>query len=176
MSIDIDLSAAASIGGSLSTPTLTAKGSIKGSALSKPEGLHATRFYVAIDKVVGAIFTEISGLSMQTDIQETVTEGGNPWKHKLPGYSSFGNLTLKRGLVVSQAFWQWYVKTVNGQVEHRNVSIILYSSDYPDTPRRRWEIYDAYPVKWSISSLNSKSNELVTESLEFAFSHFVPSL
>lgn len=169
MSFDLDVSGSVSISGAAN---LTSKGGSASSPLGRWQGYHASRYYIAIDKVIGAVFTEMSGLSIQTDVQETVTEGGNPWKHKLSGYTSFSNVTFKRGLCASQAFWTWYVKTTNGQPEKRNISIIAYSSDKTDMPSRRWELVEAYPVKWSISALNSKTNELMTESIEIAYSYF----
>jgi phage tail-like protein len=40
------------------------------------------------------------------------------------------------------------------------------------TPLRTWTLYAAWPTKWAISELESQRNDVVIETLEFAYDHF----
>ena len=43
-----------------------------------------------------------------------------------------------------------------------------------DLETRLWLFYDAYPVKWTTSGLDAESSSIVIDSMELAYSRFVP--
>src|SRR5947208_387764 len=101
-----------------------------------------SRFYVEIDNDTEAVFTEVSGLQMETDVM-TLEEGGeNSFVHRLPGRTKIGNVTLKRGMSNSNEFFTWCADVARGEVKRRNVSIVMY--DTAGKVLLRWHFLNAY--------------------------------
>lgn len=129
------------------------------------------RFFVQIKKdpqggTIQATFAECSGLQAETELF-TYEEGGlNDTVHQLPGRTKFGNVTLKRGVATSNELWDWYYKVVTGNVERQNVSIILYRPNSGEA--MRWNLANAFPVKWVGPSFVSSENAVAVETLELA--------
>jgi phage tail-like protein len=127
-------------------------------------------FFVEIDGIDQGGFSEVSGLEVKTDVFEYEEGGLNDHKHKLPGRSSYTNITLKWGSTDSDALWKWYEKVIQGKVERKNVSIVQY--DAKQTEVRRWNLREAYPVKWGGPAYNASSNAVSIETLELAHHGF----
>jgi phage tail-like protein len=81
----------------------------------KTDAFAATRFYVQIEGVNHAVFTEISGLQIETEVFEYREGGNNASVHRLPGPIRVGNITLKHGLVGSAELFSWYMHVVRGK-------------------------------------------------------------
>jgi len=54
-------------------------------------------FLLEIDRIAKAGFTEVSGLSTETNVIE-YREGSDPSARKLPGITKYSNITPKRGI------------------------------------------------------------------------------
>jgi phage tail-like protein len=124
------------------------------------------RFYLQIDGVNLAIFTEISGLQVETDTFEYIEGGNNGFVHKLPGQTRVGNLTFKRGLVATNELFNWYMQVASGKIERRNLSVVIYT--YGGEEMRRWNFFDAYPVRWIGPNLNADTTDAAIETVEIA--------
>lgn len=131
------------------------------------EPFPACRFYVRLDKVDHAVFTEMSGLQIELDILPIEEGGNNTTVHKLPGRVKSGQLTLKRGVSKMDKLWQWMYALASGTVETRNVSVVLM--DPTGAIVHQWDFTDAFPVKWSCSSFRADSNEVAMEELQLAY-------
>ncbi len=135
------------------------------------EEIIGSRFAIEIDSLVVASFKEVSGLGGEIEV-ETYLEGGlNDYEHKLPGRTKFSNLTLKSGVANAVDFWHWFYKTAMGTVERKQVSVILYNHDRADGrlgEAMRWNLLDAYPVKWEGPSFNAADSNVIVHSLELA--------
>jgi phage tail-like protein len=59
---------------------------------------------------------------------------------------------------------------IQGKVERKNVSIVQY--DGKQTEARRWNLREAYPVKWSGPAFNINNNTASIETLEIAHHGF----
>lgn len=128
----------------------------------------AFKFWVELQGIVVARFTECSGLNIERDASTTVEEGGvNNYVHVLPGRVKYSNVTLKYGVTDSNELWEWFQKGIyDGKVERKNFSILLRNS--AGDVVRRWDVIDAFPVKWQGPQLNTSSNEVAIETLEVA--------
>jgi phage tail-like protein len=128
---------------------------------------------VEIKGVIVAEFTEVSGLEAEVEVFEYIEGGNNLFTHKLPGRVKFPNVVLKRGLTDSTDLWDWFhmIMYRTGEetkepVERKNVSIVQY--DESEKERRRWNLTDAYPVKWTGPSFKADDNAIAIEALELA--------
>src|SRR3954451_5198130 len=97
----------------------------------------AFNFLVTIDGVVDrAGFSEVSGLSIETDVMEYRTGGGDITVRKLPGLKEFGNIVLKRGVTPDTKLWEWRKQVLDGQTERHTGSIPLL--DEARQPALEW--------------------------------------
>ncbi len=124
------------------------------------------RFAIQLQGAVVGWFTECSGMTVERQATPYSEGGVNDYVHQLPGRVSYSQVALKRGLA-DNALWDWFEKGLyDGKVERRNVTIILYNADLSEA--KRWDMPEAYPVKWGGPDLNSETQELVIESIEIA--------
>ena len=84
---------------------------------------------------------------------------------KLPGLSKYGNVTLKWGITKSMDLYEWHRKLVEeGKVERKSIAIVAQDEEGKDAAR--WEIEEAWPTKYTPTTLNAKGNEVAIETLE----------
>ena len=124
------------------------------------------RFYVQIDGINQGVFTEVSGLNFEMDVIDVV-EGGIPMGKHPGGPKPLGNVILKRGLTKGNDLFKWFKDLyVNGNINYKNVSIILF--DAKGGELFRVDLYHAFPVKWTLGQLTADGKTTVVESIEFA--------
>ena len=137
----------------------------------------AGKFLFEIDGTTIGAFTEVSGLSVQIDVEELAEGGQNAHTHKLLGRMKWPNLILKRGLTDTDALFEWLL-TASGEgltgagnkVVPRNGKISVL--DAAGKPFRTWSIMQAKPVKWTGPRLAATSRDLAIEELEVCHSGF----
>lgn len=124
---------------------------------------------------VDASFKEVSGITMEMGTEE-ITEGGNNlFKHRVPTSVKFPNLVLKRGMVtIGSPLIEWCDDTLIGGLSEviKTKTVVVHLLNAKSNPLAAWNFVNAWPVKWSISDLNSMNNELVIETLELSYSFF----
>jgi phage tail-like protein len=122
---------------------------------------------------IDAAFQEVSGLDPKVAVEE-VTEGGlNAYIHQLPGVTKHSNLVLKRGYVTqASALATWAGQTVGSTlgtpIATQVITISLLGPD--SAPAMTWRLENAWPVKWEVSGFNATRNDVLTETLEIAYS------
>ena len=124
------------------------------------------RFYVEIDGMAQAVFTEVSGLQLEMEVMEYQEGGNNDFVHRLPGRTKSSNLTLKRGMTSSNEFFNWYAELAQGKITPKNVSVVMY--DVKGAELARWNLIKAYPVKWIGPQFNAHDAAAAVETLELA--------
>jgi len=128
-----------------------------------------SQFGLEIDGVELARFTGISGLGYESEVvtfQDTLADG-KIITRKRPGRISFPDIVLKRGLSADNALVDWYQTVVNGAVERKSGSVVIY--DQSSTEIGRWNFENAWISKWSASDLDAGSDDVMIE--EITISH-----
>ncbi|MDZ4722103.1 MAG: phage tail protein [Roseiflexaceae bacterium] len=123
------------------------------------------RFYVSISGIPQAVFTEVSGLQVETTLQDYEEGGNNEFVHRLPIRTKVGNVTLKRGMTKSNEFLKWYLKIVRGEIDRRPITVLMF--DPKGTELCRWNFSAAFPVKWVGPQFSADGKTLAIETLEF---------
>jgi phage tail-like protein len=124
-------------------------------------------FLIEIDGIAQASFTECSGLSSTTEVIENREGGDNTTVRKLPGKTSYANISLKWGLTASTELWDWRQQIVDGNVVRKNGSVVMF--DLPNsTEVARWNFVRAWPTKWEGPALSAKGNDIAIDTLELA--------
>lgn len=120
------------------------------------------RFQVEIEGIIAAGFSEVSGLSVQTEV-DSIREGGvNDFEYKLPKGTKYTDITLKRGLT-DWELYDWYLDVIQGKIKRKSGAIYLL--DQEGNQVMDWYFFEAYPIKWEVSSLNAASNTVASETL-----------
>jgi len=124
-------------------------------------------FLVELEGIAQASFTECSGLEATTEVIETREGGDNTTVRKLPGKTTYSDITLKWGLTDSDELWRWRKQIIDGAVVRKNGSIVVY-----DLANRRevvrWNFERAWPTKWDGPALNASGKEIAIETLVLA--------
>ena len=124
-------------------------------------------FLIEIDGVVKGGFSEVSGLTTDTNIIE-YREGneGQGTTRKLPGLMKYNNIVLKRGWTIDRSLWNWRKQVIDGKTKRASGAIVLL--DEARQPALRWEFREGWPSKWEGPALNGKTSEVAIEALEIA--------
>ncbi len=125
----------------------------------------AYNFLVEIDGdgfVVGG-FSEVSGITVETEV-ETIREGGaNNIEYKFPKSTKYSDITLKHGITDSDVLWNWYRDVMNGKVRRKNITIFLLGQLGNES--LKWGFFDAYPIKWEGPVFNALNGTIAIETL-----------
>jgi phage tail-like protein len=124
-------------------------------------------FLIEIDGVVKGGFSEVSGLTTDTNIIE-YREGNevHGTTRKLPGLMKYNNIMLKRGWTNNKSLWDWRKKVIDGKTSRTSGAIVLL--DEARNEALRWNFREGWPSKWEGPALNGKTSEVAIETMEIA--------
>jgi phage tail-like protein len=135
----------------------------------QPVYYRAFQFLVEIDGVTNARFQEVGGIDATIDVIE-YREGGDLLGPRMfPGQTKHSRLSLKRGYTDDSTLYTWFEDVMTGRTENirRNISIVQI--DMNGTEVFRWNLYKAFPTKYTAPAFNAKGNDLSIETLEVAY-------
>ena len=122
------------------------------------------RFGIEVGGKTVAWFTECSGLTVERTVLPYEEGGTNDYVHQLPDRIKYTNISLKRG-IADQTLWDWFNEGLyDGKVKRQAVSILLYNADRSKV--MRWDLTNAYPVKWTGPSFKADDNNVAIENLD----------
>jgi phage tail-like protein len=111
-------------------------------------------------------FSECSGLEMSLDIEEYREGGNNGTVLQFPSRIKWSHLTLKRGMGIGGALWDWHYSFVEGKGTRRDGLVMLLNDLH--VPTNIWYFKRGLPVKYSGPSMNAAQNSVAIESIEIA--------
>jgi phage tail-like protein len=121
------------------------------------------RFLVECGSEIKAGFSECSGLASKIAVIEYQEGGDMTSVRKLPGKTSYPDITLKWGLTDNRDLYDWHMRAVNGQIERLGCSIVVLGDDLEE--KVRWDLSEAWPSAWTGPSFNAKSSDVAIEQL-----------
>jgi phage tail-like protein len=126
------------------------------------------RFYIEIDSQLTAAFSECSGLEVQVE-KEVFQEGGlNHQQRIFLKHTTFGDLTLKRGITNDPDFWDWIQESLmGGGGRRRHINILVFNQ--AGETMQVWRLLGAVPIAWKTPALNADSSNLALEELVLAY-------
>ena len=116
-------------------------------------------------------FQDVTGLSVNVDL-DTYKEGGeNRFVHRLPGRNTYSDLVLKRGMTLVSGVTAWCLDCIeNFNYQPTNMLISLLNEDH--LPVSSWYITNAIPIKYEISGLDAMQNQIVIESMTLRYEYY----
>ncbi len=134
-------------------------------ALAPGDPVASRIFGIEIDGVNIAQFRDVQGISNTIQVIEIRenNKSGQQVIRKVPGNTSSGDITLKRGKTGDRSLWEWFKQVRDGDVQgaRRNGSVILY--DYQHGEVARYNFRNGWPSKLDISALSAPGNDTVIE-------------
>ena len=116
-----------------------------------------------------AAFAECSGLEMNMK-PKTYQEGGNNAQQiHLAGPTTYGQLTLKRGMTDSFDLWKWFDKVAGGDYRLRAHGVVAMLSSDGRNIDARFELIRCLPLKIKAPALNAKEGVIAIEEMQVAY-------
>ena len=132
-------------------------------------------FKVSIDDIGEMSFKEVSGLDMEFDVIEyRVGDSKEFTKVKMPGLRKSGDVTLKKGVFVSDTkFWEWIGEVKLNTIKRRSVTISLL--DESGSPAQSWKLTNAWPKKITVEGFKADGNNVAMETLILVHEGIAPA-
>jgi phage tail-like protein len=136
----------------------------------------AFRFAVEInvegvsEKICGGYFSECDGLEMTMEVK-TIREGGNNGKQiRLSGPTSYGQLTLKRGMTDDFDLWSWFDESARNPALRADAEVIIFTADRAARDESaRFKLKRCVPTKLKAPGLNARDGLIAIEELQLAY-------
>jgi phage tail-like protein len=124
-------------------------------------------FLVELDGIAQASFSECTGLGSTTEVIENREGGDNVTVRKLPGKTTYSDISLKWGMTDSIELWTWRQQIVDGVVVRKNGSIVVFDLSNK-TEVARWNFLRAWPTRWDGPPFNARGAEMAVNTLVLA--------
>lgn len=136
-----------------------------------PVGFHFKVEFVNIGNDNDVRFQSVSGLSVEYDTESFKEGGENRFEHKLPVRTKYPDLSLKRGMLTNSEVIKWCLDAFQNRVfSAAHIIVTLLNENHE--PLKTWNVYNAWPKKWSVSDFNAQENSIVVETLDLSYSYF----
>jgi phage tail-like protein len=101
-------------------------------------------------------FSDVSGLTAEIKIAE-YRNGNDKPNHvrKVPGSHTYGDVTLKRGIVNSVDLWEWITQTQIESVGAKR-TVVITLQDEAGRPVQKWTLGGVVPMKYTGPTLAAK--------------------
>lgn len=137
-------------------------------AAAAVDPFRAYNFKLEIQGVTAGHFTEVTGFDISVQAIPYREAGVGQVVRQIPGQVEYGAITLRYGLTTSRELWEWFMSSVRGKVERRNVSIVMVGSDGVEEVMR-YNLVNAWASRWRGAALDALGREMAIESLTLAF-------
>lgn len=116
----------------------------------------------------GGAFSECDGLEMGQEIK-TIREGGNNGRQpRFAGPTTYGTLTLKRGMTAGFDLWDWFERSQRDPSLRAQTEVVVQAPNHT-TVWVSWSLMDCRPLKLKGPALNAKDGLIAIEELQVAY-------
>jgi phage tail-like protein len=117
-----------------------------------------------------AAFTKLEGLGAQTEVLKhwDTDAQGQPKVTSVAGRTTWNNVVLSRGVDENKAIYEWHKEVVEKGPAGARKECTIEQLDYTGTPIATYKLTDAWPCKYTQSSLDAGQNSAAVETIELA--------
>ncbi len=116
-------------------------------------------------------FQEVTGLTVDVNL-ETYNEGGeNRFVHRLPGRNKYADLVLKRGMGLVSGLTAWCLDALENY-NYSPVNLLVSLLDENHLPVSSWYVVNAIPIKYDLSPFNAEQSQVVIETLTLRYEYY----
>lgn len=113
-------------------------------------------------------FSECDGLEISQEVK-TIREGGNNGVQvRLAGPTTYGTLTLKRGMTTSFDLWTWFEQAIADSSVIAHTEVVVYAQD-GSTQLVSFVLQGCRPLKLKAPPLNATNGMVAIEELQIAY-------
>ncbi len=141
-------------------------------APARPDFARKPGFRIELDGVSLGSWSKVSGLEVRIEVLE-FREGSDPnaIPRKLPGRTTFANVTLERGYVNQSFFEAWIGQVREGAPGFRkNLSLVIL--DRSGAEAARYNLFNCWPASWELKTPDGKGGDVVMEEVVLAVEGF----
>lgn len=114
-------------------------------------------------------FQEVSGLQAAISTRADTSAASQLCRKVIPTGLNYGDLELRRGMVIGSALTQQVQVAFNDfKFLRSNVLVTIFSE--LAVPTAAFLFLEAYPIAWEIKSLSAKTEDILIESLKLTYS------
>ena len=132
--------------------------------------LIGARFALDVDGVVSGFFASATGFNNSSEVITHMAQDaqGRSVLQKIPGGTTYDDLTLSRGITDDKALWDWRQKVLDGDVEgaRANGSVIMYSQDGKEVAR--FNFTNGWPSNWKGPDVSADDQSVAIEEITIA--------
>ena len=128
-------------------------------------------FRVEIEGLTAGGFSEVSGLTAETEVERRREGGLNDFEYTFPKGTKYPDLVLKRGMSDSELLYDWYREVSRGKIKKKSITVSLRDPAGRNA-LASWVFYHAFPIKWEGPALNATGNAVATEKITLAHEGF----
>jgi len=123
-------------------------------------------FVVEIEGIKRAGFMTVSGLEEETEVREYREGGDNTTVRKLAGLNSFSPIVLEQGSTTDSELWDWRQKVKRDGAQGNRKPISIIQQDEKSEEVKRWQVFDAWPSKFTAPEFDASASDNAVESIE----------
>jgi phage tail-like protein len=125
-------------------------------------------FKLEIQNITQGHFTECSSIGARIPALAYREAGNQQVVRRIPGPMEYADVVLRYGVTASDDLWRWFLAAAQGNVERKNVSIVLLDSAGTGEAMR-WNLNRAWPKEWNGAALDARGKDVAIESITLVF-------
>lgn len=141
-------------------------------ASTRNDPIRNFRFSLEIDGLKVAEFSEVHPPNITVEAIDYRDGVDEMYVRKLSGLSKWGSVTLKRGRTTSLDLYEWIMSVKNKGAEENRKSLSIVVKNEAGKPYLSCKILEAWPVKYEMTDLNAKGNDVWLETIELVHEGF----
>ena len=123
-----------------------------------------------IPQPVDIRFQRVSGMEVKL-ITKTYDEGFTDDKVTLPEKLEYGNLVLRRGVLLGSPL-SLSIERIFNKMQISPSDVLLFVLNESLLPVKTWRFKGAYPVRWSVSGVDATQSSVLIEEIEMVYRNF----
>jgi phage tail-like protein len=123
-------------------------------------------FLVEIEGIARAGFMSVSGLGEETETRDYREGGDQSSVRKLAGLTSYSPIVLEMGSTFDTALWDWRKKVRREGAQGNRKSLSVIQQDENRKEVKRWQVFDAWPSKFTAPELDGSASDTAVETVE----------
>lgn len=128
-------------------------------------------FYAAGTKLnsLDIRFQEVSGLKASITTKQDTSVVSRLYRKLIPTGVEYGDLELRRGMVIGSKLGKQIQATFNDFTFHRSDVLLTIYSEQAE-PMISYLFAEVYPIAWEVNSLNANTEDVLIENLRLTYS------
>ncbi len=116
-------------------------------------------------------FQEVAGITTTLG-EEPLEEGGeNRFTHRLPKPPTYGDLDLKRGMLLDSGLISWFKDAIEN-FRFTPINVLVHLLDQEHQPLVTWSFEKAYPKAWTVSGMNASQSGIMVDEIKLSYQYF----